>query len=67
MTKLKCRNANCDKVFANTSNRLRHEKQANHLPKNNRVPNFVPDFDKEKGLFLVIINFIIYYLFYSSN
>ena len=57
MTKLKCRNANCDKVFANASNRLRHEKQANHLPKKNRTKQVVPNFDKEKGLFLLTLSY----------
>ena len=51
MTKLKCRNGNCDKVFANASKRFRHEKQANHLPKKNRAKQVVPNFDKEKFCF----------------
>ena len=57
ITKLKCRNANRDKVFANASNRLRHEKQANHRPKKNRAKQVVPNFDKEKGLFLLTFSY----------
>ena len=51
MTKLKRRKANCDKVFANASNKLRHEKQANH--RNNSAKHCVPNFDKEKVLLLL--------------
>ena len=57
MAKLKCRKANCDKVFANASNRLRHEKKANHLPKKNRTKQVVPNFNKEKGLFLLTLSY----------
>ena len=57
MAKLKCRKANCDKVFTNPSNRLRHEKQANHLPKKNRTKQVAPNFDKEKGLFLLTFSY----------
>lgn len=55
MTKLKRRTANCDKVFANASNKLRHEKQANH--RNNSAKHCVPNFDKEKVLLLLTYNY----------
>ena len=57
MTKLKCRNANSDKVLVNASNRLHHENRANYLPKKNRAKQVVLNFDKEKGLFFLTFNY----------
>ena len=50
MAKLKCRNANCDKVFTNASNRLRHEKKVNHVPEKKKIPL---NFDEESGWFIL--------------
>ena len=46
------------KYFANgCSNRLRHEKQVNHLLKKNKAKQVVPNFDKGKGLFLLTFKY----------
>ena len=50
MEKLKCRNEDCEQVFANASNRLRHEKRFNHLPPTRTDP-VKPIFDPESKLF----------------
>ena len=48
---------NSDKLFVNASNRFRHEKQANNLPKTNRAKKVVPNFDNEKDLFLLTFSY----------
>ena len=58
MTKLKCRNANCDKGSSNASSRMRRENQANDLPKKNRTKQVAPNFGKEKSLFMLTFNYL---------
>ena len=48
MSSFKCRKEDCNKIFANASNRLRHEKKSGHLPQRKNT-SIVPEFDESKG------------------
>ena len=48
MSSFKCRKEDCNKSFANASNRLSHEKKSGHLPQRKMI-SIVPEFDESKG------------------
>ena len=48
MQSFKCRKEDCNKSFANASDRLRHEKKSGHLPQRKKT-SIVPEFDESKG------------------
>ena len=47
MSSFKCRKEDCNKSFANASNRLRHEKKSGHLPQRKKTST-VREFDESK-------------------
>ena len=48
MSSLTCRKEDCNKLFANSSNRVSHVKKTGYLPRRKKT-SIVSEFDESKG------------------